>query len=414
MRLAELQRIVGSESFAKAPRLSSLLRHICERSWQGHVDELSEQQIGIHFFGRAPGFNAAEDAIVRGTARHLRKRLELYYANEGDHSLFRISVPKGGYVARFDAAPVTRPSMPESVPLDHDSSSAGAGRRMVMPMWSGIAALVLLAILGVAAYRHQQQKTFALEEVNGPTILWQSLFTPDHKTLIVPGDPALNLYTAYKHRGVPLVEYTEQTYQQDHDIAAVSPEGPGALSNVNMASMPDLQLVSQLIRVPYRAGLEARGDNVEVRYARDLTSADLSNANLILLGAATFDPWVSLYDSKQDFQLQRGFEHYTFQVLNRSPHGGESAIITKTKDEALTIVALADSPNGNERVLLVEGSTLGSVYAALHFLFTQRMWEPVIQEASVGGRLHNFEVVLRSDFIRDEVSNTQVLATHIH
>lgn len=415
-RLEELERIVHSETFSKSPRLSALLRYISERSWNGQTDDLSEQQIGIHFFHRAPGFNASDDAIVRGSARHLRKRLELYYEKEGIDSRFRITVPKGGYVAHFDPAPAV--STDASAGLESHAavmSLPASGSRYRSPFWLLVTVVVLFAVAAGAMYlRNQRRKKEALEATNGPLVLWQALFAPDRKTLIVPGDPALNLYTAYKHRDVPLVDYTEQSYQQDKDIVAISPEGPGAITNVNMASMPDLQLVSELVRVAYRAGLPVRDDNIEVRYARDLRAADLSNANLIMLGAATFDPWVSLYDNKLDFQLHRGFEHYTFEVIDHAPHPGEASVINKKPQEALTIVALTDTPSGNGRVLLIEGTTLGSVYAALHFLFTERMWQPVIQQASRDGKLHNFEVVLQSDFIRDEVSNTHVLATHIH
>jgi hypothetical protein len=410
-RDAEIQRIVRSDTFAKSPRLASLLCYICERSWSGRTDELSEQQIGIHFFRRAPGFNAAEDAIVRGTARHLRKRLELYYEKEGAQSTVRISVPKGGYVAHFDPAALIL-----AVADPNSEATVIAQPSTRSPMWIvlGIAAPILLAVAMGQFYLSRQRQRAAIEASNGPLILWQTLFTPDRRTLIVPGDPALNLYTAYKHREVPLMEYSEQSYQQDKEIAAISPEGPGAISHVNMASMPDLQLVSELIRVPYRAGMHIPDQNIEVRYARDLNEADLRNANLILLGASTFDPWVSLYDGGLDFKLERDFQHYTFQIIDRNPHSGEAPVLNKTNDEALTIVALADTPSGRERILLIEGTTLGSIYAALHFLFTERMWQPVIQQASAGGRLHNFEVVLQSDFTKDDVSNTHVIATHVH
>src|SRR5277367_6575606 len=76
--LAELRRVTSSQSFAKAPRLSSFLTYIVEKSIEGDVDSLTEQQIGIHVFNRAPGYNSNDDNIVRGTARSLRQRLATY------------------------------------------------------------------------------------------------------------------------------------------------------------------------------------------------------------------------------------------------------------------------------------------------------------------------------------------------
>ncbi|WP_083344052.1 hypothetical protein [Terriglobus roseus] len=411
-RTEELDRIVHSDTFSKSPRLAALLKHICERTWAGHVDELSEQQIGIHFFHRPPGFNAGEDAIVRGSARHLRKRLDLYYGTEGKHNPGRILVPKGGYVARFeDATSTSEPNISERDTTESHPIQIlqKAGKRFWL--WTAIP-LLAVAIVGFFLWQHNRQAQ--AERDYGSLLLWKTLFQGNRRTVIVAGDAALNLYTAYTHQPVPLLVYMEQRYQNDPAIQAISPEGPGLLSRVNAATMADLKLTSELVRIPYRLNLPTSDKDVEVRYARDVNQGDLQGANLILLGTSTFNPWSSIYDSNLDFHLDRGYEHYTFQVVNRAPRNGEAAIITKNDAQALTTVALTDTPSGNEHVLLLGGSTMGSVYAAEHFLFTQRMWQPILNAATINGKLHGFEVVLRSDFVKDEVSNTTVVAYHIH
>ena len=411
-RAEELDRIVHSETFSKSPRLAALLKHICERTWAGHVDELSEQQIGIHFFHRPPGFNAGEDAIVRGSARHLRKRLDLYYGTEGKHNPARILVPKGGYVARFeDATSTSEPNISERDKAESHPIQIlqKVGKRIWL--WASIP-LLAVVIAGFFLWQHNRQAQ--AERDYGSLLLWKTLFQGNRRTVIVAGDAALNLYTAYTHQSVPLLVYMEQRYQNNPAIQAISPEGPGLLSRVNAATMADLKLTSELVRIPYRLNLPTSDKDVEVRYARDVNQGDLQGANLILLGTSTFNPWSSIYDSNLDFHLDRGYEHYTFQVVNRAPRKGEGAVITKTDTQALTTVALTETPSGNEHVLLLGGSTMGSVYAAEHFLFTQRMWQPILDAATINGKLHGFEVVLRSDFVKDEVSNTQVIAYHVH
>lgn len=91
----EVQRVLDSRAFAKASRLAALFEYICRKSLYGALDELTEQQIGIHVFRRSPGYNSAEDTIVRGTARLLRQRIETYYDQEGAHNGFRVSIPNG-------------------------------------------------------------------------------------------------------------------------------------------------------------------------------------------------------------------------------------------------------------------------------------------------------------------------------
>ena len=51
------QRIVASRSFAKSALLSRFLLYVCEREITGKTAEISEHQIGVHVFGRRPGYN---------------------------------------------------------------------------------------------------------------------------------------------------------------------------------------------------------------------------------------------------------------------------------------------------------------------------------------------------------------------
>ena len=83
LRWQVVQRVVSGPTFAKAARLSQFLLYVCERAILGRLDEVSEQQVGIHVFGRPPDYNSNDDNIVRTHARLLRKKLEEYYAAEG-------------------------------------------------------------------------------------------------------------------------------------------------------------------------------------------------------------------------------------------------------------------------------------------------------------------------------------------
>jgi len=78
-RWLSVQRLINTESLAKATRLSSFLQYIVERFLRGRTEEITEQQIGVHVFGRPTDYNPGDDNIVRQTARQLRQRLALYY-----------------------------------------------------------------------------------------------------------------------------------------------------------------------------------------------------------------------------------------------------------------------------------------------------------------------------------------------
>lgn len=100
----ELVRRVGaSPTFEKSIRLRAFFLYACRCAFENKPEEATEQQIGIHVYGRLPGYNPNEDNIVRSQARVLRSKLEHYFSNEGKDETTVISIPKGRYLPIFEA-----------------------------------------------------------------------------------------------------------------------------------------------------------------------------------------------------------------------------------------------------------------------------------------------------------------------
>lgn len=97
----ELDSVVGSGIFNRAPNLSSFLSYICEQYFAGASCQIKEYNIAVEALGRPSDFNQKKDSIVRVEAHRLRKRLSEYYASAGaDHAL-RIEIPNGQYAPVF-------------------------------------------------------------------------------------------------------------------------------------------------------------------------------------------------------------------------------------------------------------------------------------------------------------------------
>ena len=96
-----VQRIVASPSLRRSTLLANFLLFVCDRSLSGRKSEINEKQIGFHVFGRMEGYNASDDNIVRNYARMLRKRLDDFFATEGQHEELTVHIPRGGYVPVF-------------------------------------------------------------------------------------------------------------------------------------------------------------------------------------------------------------------------------------------------------------------------------------------------------------------------
>src|ERR1700761_9426858 len=95
------KRIAASASFSRSALLTKFLLYVCDRALNGRTDEISEHQIGVHVFGRRPGYSPGEDNIVRNYARQLRQRLDHYFGEEGRAEKLRLRIPRGKYVPLF-------------------------------------------------------------------------------------------------------------------------------------------------------------------------------------------------------------------------------------------------------------------------------------------------------------------------
>lgn len=430
----EVDRILASDVFSKAPRLCSFLTYVCENSLEGRLDELTEQQIGIHVFQRSPGFNSSEDTIVRGTARHVRTRLESYYREEGKHDPVLITMPKGGYVASFhpiaenteeDSSPrlqeriavaSVNASFP-AVPISNSAIALRQGWPLAAKVWLACVSIVLCgAVLTAMHLAHARTPD---PTTVGPTALWRALFTEGRRTLIVPGDASLDAYIAWEQRAVSLDQYANQTYQREVTVSQPPSATDVPLSVRSVTPMADLRLVAELVQVPERFGTPQADKWVEIRYARDLAIADTHENNLILIGSETFNPWASIYQPQIDFKVAWDFRSDRYSVTDRAPTSGHPATYEYCRgavgSKALTLVAFVKNSQGHGHVLLVQGSSMGTTYGALNFLTNEQLWKPVIDEATApDGSLRSFEVLLSSDFIRGGVSNTQIVTTRVH
>lgn len=98
---AALQAVLASATFSKNPRLSALLRYLCDQYFRGHPGPVKEYSIATDVFGRSPSFDQSTDAIVRVEMHRLRKKLKEYYAGEGTDQPVEIVIQSGRYLPEF-------------------------------------------------------------------------------------------------------------------------------------------------------------------------------------------------------------------------------------------------------------------------------------------------------------------------
>lgn len=97
----QVERILGSEKFARSKRLRSLLRFTVQQTLQGHADTLKEYVIGTEVLKKPDTYDPRRDSLVRVLASRLRVKLKEYYNDGGSDDPLVIEFPKGKYVPRF-------------------------------------------------------------------------------------------------------------------------------------------------------------------------------------------------------------------------------------------------------------------------------------------------------------------------
>ena len=128
---AALDRVLHSGQFEKTKRASQFLRYIVEETIAGRADRLKGYTIATEVFGRGADFDPDNDTIVRVQAGQVRRRLSLYYADDGRKDSVRIVVPKGSYTPEFR----------DGAAAPDDAPAAGGPGELSLPRGPSIAVL---------------------------------------------------------------------------------------------------------------------------------------------------------------------------------------------------------------------------------------------------------------------------------
>jgi len=156
--LTQLERILADTAFDATTRNRAFLRYVVSETLAGRGDRIKAYTVGQEVFQRGADFDPQLDPVVRMEALNLRRSLERYYLTTGKADPVIISIPKGGYVPRFefrDPADELReaPAMDRSRPpadAQRQATSGGRdllrlGKHILGALW--VIALLLLALL---------------------------------------------------------------------------------------------------------------------------------------------------------------------------------------------------------------------------------------------------------------------------
>ena len=421
------QRVVADAHFARSPLLSKFLLFVVAETLESREGEITEQQIGVQVFDRAPGYRTAEDNIVRNYARQLRKRLAEHFAAEGSLEPLRIDIPVGGYVPVFVQVPesdVTQESegLPTPVSLetqsplaDPDRSEQGFALRRAGKRWL-LRTSLLAAYSGALIFlTWTAQARFRLSyPASGPAdALWSEVFNGTADTYIVPADAGFNLLEDLSRRPVPLADYIKGGYL-DLPLEGVDAHIAADMRSQEFTSFVDLQIVTALAGLP-----EYHPQRTFLRFPRDLRLDDLKNANAVLIGSVDSNPWAAIAENSANFRIvyHQAMEGAT--IVNAKPERGEAASYSshwnEPAHETFALIAFLPNLDGSGHLLLLQGLDVAGTQAAAETLFHPAAIAPILRQAArPDGSLRFFEILLRSTSIDSNSIGGQVVASRIY
>jgi hypothetical protein len=417
------QRIVASRSFAKSALLSRFLLYVCEREITGKTAEISEHQIGVHVFGRRPGYHPGEDNIVRNYARQLRHRLDQYFLEEGREEELRLSIPRGKYVPVYspyhfqerpllvvperetDSGVVLEPLVP-ATPAALPAPSVR--RRSWLLLGGALALLACLATAWIVAHRASAHAA----DPSHP--LWAGLFDKSHQTLIVPSDDGIVMIQNLTGHLVPLSEYINRDYMSLKSPYNIDAQNMKDLDAQRYTNVTDLNAAMRFSHLP-----EATAGQLTVRYARELHMGDLKDENVILLGSSFSNPWAELFEKSLNFGFSYQPHPNASLIVNRHPQGGELPVYENDavgpSHRTYAVIALVPNLSNTGWVLLVEGLTMAGTQAAVDTLFNQDVMRPLLaQFGNPDNSLNPFEILIETRSFGSDSPQATVVATRVY
>ncbi|MDR3718020.1 MAG: hypothetical protein P4K98_04410 [Bryobacteraceae bacterium] len=390
------KRVAASAGFQKAARLREFLKYVCACTILDRPDEATEQQIGIHVFGRQPAYSPNEDNVVRSQARLLRLRLEHYFAGEGEQEPVIITIPKGHYLPVFESR-----SVPAALePVANASSKRPAGPNLPIFVLAGVTVVLAVTSLWLGVRLQASLRVNEVPTEGAFNVFWNEVFQTQKRTDIVVSDHTYGMLQEAAHRSIPLSVYMGVDYGKTaQDIAEQSGLKKlfAEFDSSHLTGLYDVTNVAQMAGLrQYHSAL------VSIRFARDANIRDLQSVNVVLIGSRHTNPWVDRFGSALNFDFDFDYNDNDNFCVNRKPRAGEQAEYRPTHSGAERVVyggvALLPGPQHRGNVLILLGTSFAGGETACEFITNEKLCSRFLEKltAESKGRLPYFEVLLRT------------------
>jgi len=364
----ELERVLQSRYFAKAPKKRRFLEFVCQETVGGRGGQLNEHLIGMEVYERGPEFDPHEDSIVRVQAHELRKSLARYYEREGKDDPIRIDLLPGNYVPVF-----TRVSEGERAPATPAAESAAPARprsrweRPALILFVGTTALLGLAL--IQSHRHRRPApAWPVSYTPAMAWFWGRFLPPAPPPLIVlpvhpilraahEGDSDRTRASGYVIPKDELAEFRDTVHYRELKQFSFVP------STTDFTAIGETLGLVRLFQL-----FASAGQTFRVKAARLVDFEEVKASNAILLGGN--QAW-----SGRIFLYKEGFWFHEGLIKNMRPQPGEPSVyrplfdpVTNQLRRDYALVLMLPNENRERRILLSYGIYTQGSQAAIEFM----------------------------------------------
>jgi hypothetical protein len=379
----ELDRILSSPEFRTSKRSQDFLKYVVEHALAGRTEMLKERSIGIEVFGRSTDYDPGEDATVRVKAGEVRKRLGLYYAEQGVHDPLRIELPLGTYVPEFRTSEQTVAAAISDAheKLETAAPKVPATRRAAVPSGPRLAALAALACFVIAGVTWLETRP-----ANRPL---EQFWAP-----VLTGEAPVLLCAAY----VPV--YRLEDAHPTPRVEDFVPLPDQFVGGGDLIAVSRLTAMLTRMRRPFR-----------LKVGNDVSFQDLRTGPAILVGYS-YTRW------REISREMRYFIDGARRPIGITDNGAATAWSLpnlppdRRTDEDYAIVSRVFHPDTHAMLVEVAGITQYGTDAAADLVSSPDLMAEALRNAPRGWQGRNLQLVLHVKVIAGSPTSPKVVAAH--
>lgn len=363
----QVQRILQSMTFRTAVTLQQLLQFITVRALTGDGPEpIKEYTIGVEAFGRPHGFDPKTDTIVRVQIHRLKLKLREYYESEGRGDPVLVEIPKGNYLPRFESRSATQsdydveqenqkkpltqqPGVSPRATATEGGIAFRAGRVNAgrVPLFGrvllGVGALIAMFALGLLIGKKMNtggevHGVSAVDFITGADpvkAFWARFIGDDPAPVIVYSDTVFFRDNANDLFGLRRGAIDDQGAVVDPHLARESAANPILISGAGVlyyehgyTGIGELRGLATLSNLFGQMGVQPI-----IKSSRDITSDDLRQHSVILLGSSFQNAAVAQFMTMRDFTYRSsGSNTDDDEIINAKAQAQEGAIYRAERD----------------------------------------------------------------------------------